>query len=89
MQFPAMPAAMSTGAIQGYVSSAPFWLLPVVDGTGVLWISGPKNELPPQFRPSHTSVTLVMQEYAKSNPEIVRSINAALADFVTAIDTRP
>jgi ABC-type nitrate/sulfonate/bicarbonate transport system substrate-binding protein len=89
MQFPAMPAALATGAIQGYVSSAPFWMAPVSDGSGHLWISGPAGELRQQFRPAHTSVTLALQDYAEANPQIVRSVVAALNDFVEAIDKRP
>jgi len=88
MQFPAMPAAMATGAIQGYIASAPFWLAPVVGGTGVLWLDGPKGELPAQFRPAHNTVSLVMEDYAKANPGVVRGINAAFADFSRSIDSR-
>ncbi len=43
MAQPAMAAALETGAIHGYASSAPFWAYPVVKGSGILWISGPKG----------------------------------------------
>lgn len=89
MAMPAMLAAMQSGAIQGYVSSAPFWVPPVVNGTGVLWVAGPKAELPAELRPRSNSVLLTMRDTAKANPETIRSLQGVFADFVEAIDKRP
>jgi ABC-type nitrate/sulfonate/bicarbonate transport system substrate-binding protein len=89
MAIPSMPAAFASGAVDGYVASAPYWLPPVIDGTGIAWISGPKAELPAEFAPAHTAVTLAMRSYTEANPETVNKVIAALKDFVTALDSRP
>jgi ABC-type nitrate/sulfonate/bicarbonate transport system substrate-binding protein len=89
MAIPTMPAAFSSGAVDGYVASAPYWLPPIIDGTGVQWISGPQGQLPAKFAPAHTAVTLAMRAYTDANPDIVDRVNAALQDFIVAIDERP
>jgi ABC-type nitrate/sulfonate/bicarbonate transport system substrate-binding protein len=89
MAIPAMQAAMESGAVQGFVASAPFWALPVVGGTGVLWVSGPKGELPPEMMPRTNSVLLTMRDTIKTQPDQVRNLAAVFADFIEAIDKRP
>lgn len=89
MAMPAMLAAMQSGAIQGYVASAPFWVPPVVNGSGVLWVAGPKAELPADLRPRSNSVLLTLRDTAKANPEMIKNLQAVFADFVEAIDKRP
>lgn len=89
MSIPTMPAALATGAVDGYVASAPYWLPPVLDGSGVLWIAGPKGEIPQEFRPYNTAVTITTRDYAEANPEIVADLVAAFNDFNTAISERP
>jgi len=89
MAIPSMPSALESGAIQGYVASAPFWVQPLTNGKGVLWISGPKGELPAELRPRSTSVLLTLRETAKANPEITKSVAAVFSDFAEAIDKRP
>lgn len=89
MAIPSMPAAFASGAVDGYVASAPYWLPPIVDGTGVAWISGPQAELPAEFAPAHTAVTLTMRSYAEANPKTVDNVIAAFEDFVAALDSRP
>jgi ABC-type nitrate/sulfonate/bicarbonate transport system substrate-binding protein len=65
---PAMQAALETGAIDGYLSSAPFWAFPVVKGGGHIWISGPKGEFPEASTPTVTGLLLTTREYADANP---------------------
>ncbi len=89
MAMPAMQAALESGAIQGYVASAPFWVMPIVGGSAVLWVSGPRAELPAEMRPRSNSVLLTMRDTIKANPEMVKSVAAVFADFVEAIDKRP
>jgi len=85
----AMAAALETGAIQGFINSAPYWAAPVLKGSGIVWISGPKGELPPENTPL-TSVSLAtMRDFATANPELMRGLGAALADLSSAIDERP
>ena len=50
-----MTAALESGAIQGFIAGAPFWAAPIVKGSGVLWISGPKGELPAEHVPVSSS----------------------------------
>jgi ABC-type nitrate/sulfonate/bicarbonate transport system substrate-binding protein len=89
MAQPAMVAALESGAIQGYVGGAPFWALPVVKGSGVLWISGPRGELPPAFSPANTSNLQVMRDFAEANHDLMNRIIAAFADLTKAVDERP
>jgi len=89
MAQPTMVAALESGAIQGYVASAPFWAFPVVKGSGVLWLSGPKNEFSPEVTPGITGQLGVLRDFAEANPAVIQNCVAALADFAKAIDERP
>jgi ABC-type nitrate/sulfonate/bicarbonate transport system substrate-binding protein len=89
MDQPAMVAALQSGAIEGFIASAPFWALPVTRGTGVVWINGPKGELPPEYMPANTGHLEVMRDYAEANTDLVRGIAAAMAELVAALDERP
>lgn len=64
MAQPAMTAALDAGAVQGSIAGAPFWASPVVKGTGVVWISGPKGELTGRFVPVSSGNIQVMREFA-------------------------
>jgi ABC-type nitrate/sulfonate/bicarbonate transport system substrate-binding protein len=85
---PALPVALESGAIQGYISSAPFWAYPVIRGAGVLWASGPKGEFLPELTPSVTGQLAAMREFAAANPDLIKSVQAVLADLAIAIDQR-
>lgn len=89
MSISSMPSALQSGAIQGYVASAPFWVFPITNGSGVLWISGPKGELPAQLRPKSNSVLLATRDTVKAQPDLTRSVAAVFSDFAEAIDRRP
>ena len=89
MAMPAMQAAMESGAIQGYVASAPFWVLPLVSGSATLWISGPGADLPANLRPRSNSVLLTTRAIANANPDLVKSIVGVFTDFAEAVDKRP
>ncbi len=84
-----MVAALEAGAIDGYFTSAPFWALPVIHRTGVVWISGPRGELPPEFTPVSTLNFQVMRDYAEANRELITRIIAVFVDLARAIDERP
>jgi ABC-type nitrate/sulfonate/bicarbonate transport system substrate-binding protein len=86
---PAMPAALDSGAIQGFFASAPFWMQPVAKGTGVAWIVGPSGEIPSEFNPVAANLLLTMREYAQANPDLIKSINSALTDAGAAVSQRP
>jgi ABC-type nitrate/sulfonate/bicarbonate transport system substrate-binding protein len=89
MTLPAMAAALESGAIQGYIGGAPFWAIPLVKGAGVLWISGPKRELPAEVSPVSSANLQMMRAKAEANPDLVAAIVGVFADFAVALDTRP
>jgi ABC-type nitrate/sulfonate/bicarbonate transport system substrate-binding protein len=86
---PAMLAALDSGAIQGFVGGAPFWAAPVLKGSGVLWISGPRGELPAEFSPISISHTQVLRSFAEANPALVKQLAEVFNDLTKAIDERP
>ena len=80
MAQPAMPAALESGAVQGFFTSAPFWAKPVLRGLGVVWISGPKGEIPSEFAPVSSADLQVMRDYATANPALIREAAGAIGD---------
>ena len=89
MSQPAMVAALQTGAIQGFIGGAPYYAQPVLNGSGVIWIAGPKGEFPPQFAPANATVLVTRHDYAVANPEIVKKVVAAFLDLGKAASERP
>jgi ABC-type nitrate/sulfonate/bicarbonate transport system substrate-binding protein len=89
MSLAAMPAALDAGAVQGFIAGAPFWAQPIRKDTGVLWISGPKGELPPESVPASSANLQVMQDYAAAHPDWARDLAAVFADFAAAMEQRP
>lgn len=89
MAQPTMAAALAAKAIDGYIAGAPFWGEPVTRGTGALWLSGPRGDLPPQNMP-YSSVSLqVMKAFADANLPLMKSLQAVLADLGATIDKNP
>ncbi|MCO5090043.1 MAG: ABC transporter substrate-binding protein [Bosea sp.] len=84
-----MAAALQSGAIDGYVASAPNWVPPVLSGVGIIWLSGPKSDLPSNFMPRSSSSLQMRRDTAVGNPELARKLAAVHADLVRAIDERP
>ena len=89
MAQPAFAAALSTGAIQGASLGAPYWLRPITQGTGVLWINGPKGEFPADSAPSISAVISTMRDYAAANPELIRKLASVFDDLGKAVDEQP
>lgn len=85
----AMPAALESGAVQGFISAAPFWAFSVTRGAAVLWMSGPKGELPEDLRSSTSNMVLVTHSFAEAHPDVVKDVDAVYRDFVKALDERP
>lgn len=86
---PTMQAALESGAIDGYLSSAPFWAFPVVKGEGYVWISGPKGDFPDGTTPTVTALLVANRDYAAANPELVTKLKAVVAELGKAIEQRP
>jgi ABC-type nitrate/sulfonate/bicarbonate transport system substrate-binding protein len=84
-----MAAALDSGAIAGFIASAPYWAPPVLKGTGVIWISGPKGELPAADTPAASVSLTALQDYAATHSDVVGDVVAALRDLATAIEQRP
>ena len=89
MAQPAMVAALESGAIQGFIGGAPFWAAPVRKGSGVVWLSGPKGEFPPEFSPIMSSHLQTLRGFAEANPAIVKRVAEVFNDLSKAIDERP
>jgi ABC-type nitrate/sulfonate/bicarbonate transport system substrate-binding protein len=85
----AMQAALESGAVEGIIVTAPFWAYPVLKGTGVLWISPPKGDLPPQFMPSTPAATATTRGFKEANPDLVDNVAAVFDEFSAAVAERP
>ena len=90
MTLGAMPGALETGVLQGYFASAPAWIVPIVKGTGIVWIAGgPSSELPAKLNPVTASMVLTTRDYAQANPDVLKSFVNAISDVRTTFDQRP
>ncbi len=89
MSQPAMVAALSAGAVQGIVAGAPFSTTPVQDGSGVLWISGPRRDLPDADLPATSACVQATEDYVRANPDTVRRLRAALDALAVLIKDHP
>ena len=86
---PAMVAALQAGAIQGMVAGAPFSQAAVANGSGVLWISGPKAELPAAVLPTSSACLQTSAAYAAAHPDIVNRLRAVFAALDVLIHQHP
>jgi ABC-type nitrate/sulfonate/bicarbonate transport system substrate-binding protein len=89
MAQPAMPAALESGAIQGFVASFPFAGAPVLRGTGVIWINGSGGELPADLEPSSSSVLQATTAYVAANQPTVRKLRQSFVDIANFIQKDP
>jgi ABC-type nitrate/sulfonate/bicarbonate transport system substrate-binding protein len=89
MAQPAMQAALESGAIQGFIASAPFWVPATMSGAGVVWLSGPKGEFPRERTPAHSASVQVMRDFIEAKPDVARRLTAAYADLARAFTERP
>ena len=84
-----MPSALSSGAIQGYITGAPVWLPSVQNGFGVVWLSGPQGDFPTESAPVSSSGFVALREFVDQNPDITQRLAAVFADFVKVLNERP
>lgn len=89
MSQPAMVAALSSGAVQGYIGGAPFWAIPVIKGYGTRWLSGPKGELPPACLPATTQIFLMLRSTIDANRDLVKNLAAVFIELGHAVIDRP
>ena len=88
MSQPAMVAALASKAVQGIDASFPFAGKPIIDGTGVLWIDGPGDELS-QYSPSSSSCVQTTGAYAKTHADTVRRLQQAVIDIAAYVQEHP
>jgi ABC-type nitrate/sulfonate/bicarbonate transport system substrate-binding protein len=81
----AMPAALANDAIQGMSASFPFAGIPILQGTGALWIDGPGGELPADVLPSSSSTIQCTAAYASAHPEVIAALRKSLADIAAFV----
>ena len=89
MAQPAMVAALQTGAVQGFVASSPYHATAVLNGSGEVWLSGPKGEYPPQFSLSSSITAIAKRDFAVANPALIASLNAVFDDLAKVVEERP
>ncbi len=89
MAQPAMVAALATGAVQGMIAGAPFSLAPVTAGTGVLWLSGPKGDLPKEVLPASSACYETTEDYAAKNPDHLRRFLQVFQDLAVFLKDQP
>jgi ABC-type nitrate/sulfonate/bicarbonate transport system substrate-binding protein len=89
MAQPAMVAALETGAIDGMVAAFPFAGTPILKGTGVAWIDGPRGDLPAFALPASSSTLHAAADYVAANGDTVRRFQRALVDVGDFIRDHP
>jgi ABC-type nitrate/sulfonate/bicarbonate transport system substrate-binding protein len=89
MTQPAMVAALQVGAIQGLSAGAPFSITPILNGTGTLWISGPKAELPAEHGLRSSACVQTTADYARAHPALILALQATFRDVAALIKTNP
>jgi ABC-type nitrate/sulfonate/bicarbonate transport system substrate-binding protein len=85
----AMPAALESGAVQGFIASAPYWSQPVLNGTGEVWVSGPAGEFDADLVASSSGQMQVTRAFATSKPQVVKAVVATLSDLAQMIKENP
>jgi ABC-type nitrate/sulfonate/bicarbonate transport system substrate-binding protein len=89
MAQPAMVAALETGAIQGFMAGSPIYARPVINGSGVIWLNGPKGEFPQQFTPANAVTLNTRRDFAEANRDLMQRLIAVFSDLAKATDERP
>lgn len=89
MAQPAMVAALQAGAVQGFIAGAPFSTTSVTSGAGVLWISGPKGELPARDLPASSACIETSEAFAAAHPDVVRRMQASFTALAAFLRDQP
>jgi ABC-type nitrate/sulfonate/bicarbonate transport system substrate-binding protein len=89
MAIPAMVTALQTGAIQGYVGSSPFYGTSVLNGSGIVWINGPQDEIPVKFSLLNSVTLISTRSFVAANADTVRRVDAAFDDLGKIVVDRP
>ena len=85
----AMPAALASSAIDGFISSSPFYGVSVLNGSGVIWLNTVTGDVPESSLPANSSVVFTMRSYAEQHPEVVKAVRDAYRDFAALAANDP
>ena len=66
-------AAFRAGRLDVIIGSVPNAMIPQLDGTGVLWVSGPSGDVT-AWNKGYNLAWVTTSAYAKSNPEVLRRV---------------
>jgi ABC-type nitrate/sulfonate/bicarbonate transport system substrate-binding protein len=86
---PAMVAALESGAIQGYTAGAPFWGSQVARGKAVLWLSGPKGDLPKENTPASITAFQTLRRTADADPDLMKRVIDSYRAFSEILEKTP
>ncbi len=89
MALPSMVSALQTGNVQAIVASSPFYVAPLLAGTGVIWLNGPQNEYPPKYSLSNSVTLITTRAFATENADTIRRANEVFADLGKIVQDRP
>jgi len=89
LSVPAMAAAMESGAIQGFIVSASFWVPPVLKGSAVLWLDGPHGDFPKDSTPMLTLGIAASRDWVQAQPAAAQGVRAVMAELSRAVAERP
>lgn len=86
---PSMMAALESGAIKGFISSAPLWGPAALRGRAVEWISAPKGDLPDKNVPRASTSYQVMRPFAEANPDLMQQVLQSHREFSDVLVQTP
>lgn len=86
---PAMVAALESGAVQGYTAGAPFWGEQVARGKAVMWLSGPRSDLPRENTPASITSIHAMRPFAEANPDLMKRLIDSYRAFSEILEKTP
>jgi NitT/TauT family transport system substrate-binding protein len=81
-------AAFRAGQLDANMGSVPNAVLAVLDGTGVMWISGPSGEVS-VWNDAYMQVWMTTGTYAKDQPEVLKRILSGLEKTTEIIEKDP
>lgn len=79
----AMGSALATGAVDAVITSAPFYVEPILNGKAHLWLNGAQGDIPDAFLPAHAAVLKTTRAFAQANPDIIDKVRAVSEEFAS------
>ncbi|WP_198399425.1 ABC transporter substrate-binding protein [Caballeronia calidae] len=89
MSQPAMVTALKAGAIDGFIASSPFYASSVIEGSGVVWLNGPKGDFPAESMPPSTVTLNAKSQFIREHPDVIKRVNAAFEEFSSTVAQNP